>query len=731
MKKFVLFSKITILSLFLISLFVGCSNLADSDDSNDAAFTPADSSKGALKINLGKQTQARFIKAFDFSLSNFSTWTCAFKDENDSSAEEISISTSDSSGTNVPSLSYKDEILTADKIPAGKYTVTIEGTYTPASSDGTSSTYLISGSKSGVEIAQGKTASAAIFVGMKKTSSGKGGISLTLTDKTGKLTETNYGTIFLCDLSSGDVKYSTAEKTLTAAYSDNGADKSSTLTITGENIASGWYKIAFYFDDSVRIYVSSDNAIIEIADGITTTESEITLYATETKTYYASNGTTANGNGLAALSRINLSTLLENLTSYPPDEGEIDIYVNGTPEIDLDKFAALKTKIAEREKSIYIYNSAESTETAAISMETTENSDSTTFTTNIAGALTLTAGTETTLDASTITVDSDSSYTITLANGAALNVTGDISSTLSGTLGICAVVSTGSTTTDNFSAYISNPFITTTSSISDKIKLYEYGNTETSSFYDVNENASGSIYSYYVSSKAGNIVLADGSFVAASEYSKINESNPPIAIVAGINDSGNVIGIGLHISENELAWATKDTTGYKTLFKNIAVNNTYSTSGDGFIDLAVMNGDNDGSDNWEEICTTDENASENAETNYPAFYWANTYSTTYKSYLGNVTSGWYMPSVAELCIVYKNRESINAALSTINKIDTNYATSSLSNYGYWASNQYSESTYSAYEVNFNSKSVTSISKTKKYHVLVVHTLNSLGKTETL
>lgn len=505
MKKLKSISKITVFSLLLISLFAGCSNLAEADDSknggNEIADALTDSSKGAVKIKLGA-SPARYISAYDFNLSNFSTWTCSFKDENDNDAEEISISTSASSGT--ASLSYKDEILTAGNIPAGKYKVTITGTYAPSSNgDSTSTTYTISGSKSGVEIEQGKTASADIFVGMAKT--GKGSLSLTLTDKTGKITETNYGTVSLCDLS-GDVKYSTDDsKTLTAKYNDNGSDQSSTLTITGSEIASGWYKLVFYYDDSVRIYVSSDNAVIEIADGITTTNSEtITLYAEDTKNYYATNDTSASGNGLATLSRINLSTLLENLAATLPDEGEIDIYVNGTPEIDLDKFALLKSEIAEAgtEKSIYIYNANESTETEAISLETTSstNNDGTktfTTTTSIKGALTLTAGTETTLYADKITVENNSTYTITLKGGAAMNITD--TSGISGTLGICAVTSDG--TTDNSNAYNTNtgiPFLTTTSIFLGDIAVY-YANGEATG-YKVPESTSDGIYTYTISS---------------------------------------------------------------------------------------------------------------------------------------------------------------------------------------------------------------------------------------
>lgn len=723
MKKLKSISKITVFSLLLISLFAGCSNLAEEDDSKDGgnkiADALTDSSKGALKIKLGA-SPARYISAYNFSLSNFSTWSCTFKDENDDDTESFSISTSDSSGT--ASLSYKDEILTAEKIPAGKYKVTIIGTYTPSSDgDSTSSTYTISGSKSGVEIEQGKTASADIFVGMAKT--GKGSLSLTLTDEKQSLSNIYSNLIISLENLNGktDYSYSSVDKNTFNFLKDSSGTSYTLASTSDNNLESGWYLLSItIYDYNYKINLS--NSIIEIADGITTTGT-ISLSLAAKKTYYATNDTSAGGNGLATLSRINLSTLLGNLAATLPDEGEIDIYVNGTSEIDLDKFASLKSEIADTEKSIYIYNANESTETAAISLVSSKTDDAYTTATNIAGALTLTAGTEKTLDVSTITVEDSAAYTITLKGGAAMNVT---TANISGTLEICAVVSTSSTTTDNFGAYTSTPFLTTTSSVSSNIALYEYGSSEASSFYDVNENTSNSTYNYYVISKAGNIVLADGTFVAASNYSSIDENNPPVAVIAGVNDSGNLIGIGLHISDDELTWAASDTTGYKTYFENITSaikqqNQSYYASS------ATFEGDNDGSDNWNEICNADTSAYENAKTNYPAFYWANTYGTTYKSYLGNVTSDWYMPSAAELCIIYKNKEAINNALSTINTINSNYAISSIVGNSYWSSTQYKNSLeyFYAFKLLISADSsadrIICYSKSNTCHVLVVHT----------
>lgn len=461
-----------------VSLFAGCSNLANSDDSNDGKnglYEPEDSSKGALEIRLGSSGE-RYVLAYDFNLSNFSTWTCTFKDENDDDAESFSVSTSDSSGT--ASLKYNDKILTAGNIPAGTYTVTITGSYTPDSDDETS-TYAISGSKSGVEIAQGETASADIFVGMTKTE--KGSLSLTLTDEKQLLSNIYQDLIISLKNLNGetDYSYSAADKTTFNFSKDDSGSSYSLASLSDNNLESGWYLLSVYCNN-YKIILS--DSIIEIADGIKTTTT-ITLSAAGTKTYYATNND-ASGNGLSALSRINLSDLLENLAAELPDECEIIIYVNGTPEIDLDKFASLKSKIAETGKSFTIYNSNESTETEAITLISSDTGDPYTTTTNIAGALTLTAGAETTLAADKITVEENAAFTITLKNGAAMNVT---TPEITGMLGICAVKSDGQEV--NFSAYTSNPFLTTTSSISNKIMLYDADGNAAS--FNANETSSG------------------------------------------------------------------------------------------------------------------------------------------------------------------------------------------------------------------------------------------------
>ena len=187
-------------------------------------------------------------------------------------------------------------------------------------------------------------------------------------------------------------------------------------------------------------------------------------------------------------------------------------------------------------------------------------------------------------------------------------------------------------------------------------------------------------YSEYT---VGKIVLADNTLVAKDDYTAIDESNPPVAVLIGTqNIYGAALGIALHISPSDLRWAKSGSTGYNTKFEGIICTpqgNNAST--------ATFTGDIDGSDNWDYICSIDPEGTANAAENYPAFHWVNQYNAAYADKLGGTNFAWYMPSLAELCGVYKNREAINASLAKIHGLGNSYADSSLGNSWFWPSSQ--------------------------------------------
>ena len=206
----------------------------------------------------------------------------------------------------------------------------------------------------------------------------------------------------------------------------------------------------------------------------------------------------------------------------------------------------------------------------------------------------------------------------------------------------------------------------------------------------------------YTAYTVGKIVRADNTLVDKDSYTAIDSSNPPVAIICG-DIYGVPRMIALHTSGSDLRWAKSSSTGYKTKFEGIIC--TPSEMGIGAAQTATFTGDTDGSDNWEYIKAVDSTASADAATNYPAFHWVNQYNTQYAAQLGGTNFAWYMPSLAELCEVYKNRDAINESLAKIHGLDSDYADSTLGTLWYWSSSQKSNYNNDAWGVNFGNGNV--------------------------
>ena len=197
----------------------------------------------------------------------------------------------------------------------------------------------------------------------------------------------------------------------------------------------------------------------------------------------------------------------------------------------------------------------------------------------------------------------------------------------------------------------------------------------------------------------GDIILTDGTKVSVADVSSytINEANKPIGVVASAQYGGGTVKvIGLQKSKYGLVWAPSDTKGDTTNFIDIqAACNGSSSSG------YTFTGDLDGSDNWEYICSVDPEGTQDAATNYPIFNFANTYGTTAGLTDTDYETGWYVPSVAEVYEVYKNKAVIQTSLTAASgfNLGTNW---------YWSSSQHAFNEGGAYEVVFNGGDVHAI-----------------------
>ncbi|MGI5097687.1 DUF4959 domain-containing protein [Treponema socranskii] len=214
----------------------------------------------------------------------------------------------------------------------------------------------------------------------------------------------------------------------------------------------------------------------------------------------------------------------------------------------------------------------------------------------------------------------------------------------------------------------------------------------------------------------GKIVLADGTLADKDSFTAIDTNNPPVAVVCGTNPYGVAIGVALHKGTYP-EWAKDGTTGYTTKFEGIVC--TPSVAGSGAALTAAFTGDTDGSDNWDYICSADPEGTANAAVNYPAFNWVQNYNTTYAVQLGSARPAWYMPSIAELCQVYKNKEAVNESLLKISSSASSYADASLGTNRYWSSSQSSNYNIYAWVAIFSSGYLNDYCKDGSYDVCCI------------
>lgn len=223
--------------------------------------------------------------------------------------------------------------------------------------------------------------------------------------------------------------------------------------------------------------------------------------------------------------------------------------------------------------------------------------------------------------------------------------------------------------------------------------------------------------------EVGDIILTDGTKVSVNDVATytIDENNKPIG-VAMISDVYGVPTpkvIGLQKSASGLSWARCE-TGYSTKFTNIVCKQ--SQSGVGAALTATFKGDIDGSDNWEEICAADPEGTQDSATNYPAFYFANTYGTTAELTDTDYENGWYVPSLAELCEVYKNKDVIQTSLTKA--IGFTIVSNHSTRCWYWSSSQsafYDDCTCIVY---FNDGSFSNGLRYVECDVFVLHALTA-------
>ena len=147
----------------------------------------------------------------------------------------------------------------------------------------------------------------------------------------------------------------------------------------------------------------------------------------------------------------------------------------------------------------------------------------------------------------------------------------------------------------------------------------------------------------YSKCAVGDFVLKNGTVLSKD---KTPESGTVAAvIVRAAADGKPALGVG--IVHNQMAWCTESATGYSTEITALV----------GYTESGYM----DGSDGWEKLKAACSDAASNPE-NYPAWNYCRNYGAN-NCLEGDLATGWYLPTVAELYTIYQNKTALDASLS--------------------------------------------------------------------
>ena len=193
----------------------------------------------------------------------------------------------------------------------------------------------------------------------------------------------------------------------------------------------------------------------------------------------------------------------------------------------------------------------------------------------------------------------------------------------------------------------------------------------------------------------GDIVFNDGSATPYSEDLTLtdDEKNAAIAVIFYVGSTGDTLGaktLGVGLKNtgiyNVPVWAISSAAGYSTNITAIQCDGegTKATA-------ATFTGDLDGSDNWQALCNAV--SDEGISGNYPAWEWVNAYATE-NSLEGSYANGWYLPTLAELSMLYREKGTVNSALEKAGG-------TAIADTGYWSSSQASDEDFTAWFVWFD------------------------------
>ena len=143
----------------------------------------------------------------------------------------------------------------------------------------------------------------------------------------------------------------------------------------------------------------------------------------------------------------------------------------------------------------------------------------------------------------------------------------------------------------------------------------------------------------------GDFVLKDGSMLPKDiTLTKTQKSNVAAVVVRAAADGKRALIVG--IFHQRLVWCESSAIGYSTNITDLQGNKT--------------SGYMDGSDGWDKLQIACYDFPSN-DSKYPA--WDYSYSYAWNNDLtGDLSRGWYLPTVAELYTIYQNKKAVDASL---------------------------------------------------------------------
>ncbi|MBB5219866.1 hypothetical protein HNP77_002255 [Treponema rectale] len=200
----------------------------------------------------------------------------------------------------------------------------------------------------------------------------------------------------------------------------------------------------------------------------------------------------------------------------------------------------------------------------------------------------------------------------------------------------------------------------------------------------------------------GDFVLKDGTMLPKDiTLTETQKSNVAAVIVRAATDDKPALGVGIVHNRSGLVWCTYSAAGYET-------------------DITALQGDKtsgyiDGSDGWEKLKAACSDAENNPE-NYPVWNYSLTYAET-NGLTGDLATGWYLPTVAELYTIYQNKTAVDASLSKAG--GSQFGTSV-----YWSCCQHPSGSFMARKLNFDNGNVGEEDKSDgRYYVCSVRAFN--------